>query len=93
MENEEIRGLIHRKASKDQFVTFFQFSVGSLSHYSLSHTLGYLEFYWSIVGGCGILGFLEKEGKGRVGKHRKALRSAVTSDLLACTHLHVCFLH
>ena len=69
MQNEENLSLIHKKASEDQLVTFCQFNVGALSHYSLSHTLGHLEFSWSTIGGCGILGFLEQEGKG---KNRKA---------------------
>jgi hypothetical protein len=30
---------------------------------SLSHTLGYLEFSWSTLGGCGILGFWSKKAK------------------------------
>jgi len=74
MENEENRGLIHKKASEDQLVTFCQFIFRALSLFSLSHTLGDLDFSWSTLGGCGILGFLEREGKGRVGKHKKASR-------------------
>ena len=31
MENEEIRGLMHKKASEDQFMAFGQFSFGALS--------------------------------------------------------------
>ena len=46
-----------------------QFSFGALSLFSISHTLGYLEFSWSTLGECGILGVLEKEGKGRARKH------------------------
>ena len=91
MENEENRGLIHKKASEDQLVTFCQFSVGDLSHYSLSlsHPFGYLEFSWSTLGGCGILRFLEQEGKGKVGKRKKALESTNKSIFLAGTELHV----
>jgi len=48
MENEENRGLIDKKASKDQWASlvseeFCQFSFGYLSLLSLSHTLGHLE--------------------------------------------------
>ena len=43
MENEENRGLIHKKAFEDQLVTFCQFSVGTLSHYSLS-----LSYCWRL---------------------------------------------
>ena len=60
MENEENRGLLHKKDSGDQLVTFCQFNVGDLSHYSLSHTLGYLEISWSTLGGCGIYNILLK---------------------------------
>ena len=45
MENEENRGLIHKKVYEDQLVTFFQFNVGAMSLFPLSHTLGYLEFF------------------------------------------------
>ena len=48
MENEENKGLNDKKASEDQFVTFFQFSFGALS---FSHTLGHLDFSWRILGG------------------------------------------
>jgi len=43
MENEENRGLIHKKASEDQLVTCFQFSVGALYDYSLSLSLILLD--------------------------------------------------
>ncbi len=50
MEIEENRGLINKKASKDQFTTFCQFSFGALSLLSLlSHTLIHLEYYWSTL--------------------------------------------
>lgn len=54
-----------------------------LSHFLSPRTLGYLEFSSSTLGGCGILRFLKQEGKGRIGKHKKALASATTSDFLA----------
>jgi len=44
-------------------VTFCQLSFGALSLFSLSHTLGYIEFTWSTLGGCGILIFWSKKGK------------------------------
>ena len=91
MENEENRGLINKKASKNQLESSWlrlgQFSVGSLSH-----TLGDLKFYWITFGGCGMLGFLEKEGEGRETKSKRALGSTITSNLLVGTELHVCFL-
>ena len=60
MENEENKGLIHKKAYEDQLI-FCQFNVGALPFsLSPSHTLGYLDFSWSTLGGCGILGFLEQ---------------------------------
>ena len=82
MENEENRGLIDKKAYEDNIVTFFQFSFGTLSLFSLSHTLGDLEFSWSTLGGCGILGFLDQEGKGRARKNKRASGSIVTSYFL-----------
>ena len=39
MENEENKGLIHKKAYEDQLVTFSQFSFGALSLFSLSFIL------------------------------------------------------
>ena len=59
MENEENKGLIHKKDYEDQPVTFFS-SVLELSHYSLSLslTLGQLELSWSTLA-------LEKEMKRR----------------------------
>jgi len=49
MENEENRGLIDKKANEDQFVTFFHFSFGALSLFTLSLTLGHIEFSWSFL--------------------------------------------
>jgi len=91
MENEENRGLINKKAYEDQWERLGQFSFGALSLFSLSlsPTLGYLEFSWSTLGGCGILGFLEQEVKGRTGKSKMASTSTTTLDFLAGTELHV----
>ena len=50
MENEENRGLINKKASKDQSMAFDQFSFGAIILFSLSHNLGNLEFSWSTLG-------------------------------------------
>jgi len=52
MENEEYRGLIHKKDSEDQLVTFCQFSVGAL-FYSLSLSYSWrlrvsLEHFWRV---------------------------------------------
>ena len=49
MENEENRGLIHKKASKDQLVTFFTLNFGALSLLSLSDALGHLESLGAIL--------------------------------------------
>jgi len=90
MENEENRGLINKKAYEDQYTNFCQFSFEVLSLFSLSHTLGHLEFSWSTLGKCGILGVLEQEGKGRVGKHKRTSILAATMSFtcryrVACT--------
>ena len=65
MENEEIRGLMHKKASKDQFMAFVKFKFGDLLLLSLSLSLsrGHLEFSWSTL--------VWNKGKGRQGKERK----------------------
>jgi len=39
MESEEITSLMHKKASKDQFMAFFKFKFGALSLFSLSLSL------------------------------------------------------
>lgn len=48
MENEENRGLIHKKAFEDQLARFDQFNVGDfpLLSLSLSLTPRHLEFSW-----------------------------------------------
>ena len=61
-ENEENRGLNDKKDFEDQLigsvsVTFFQFSFEVLILFSLSHTLGHLEFSWRSVA---YLGFGER---------------------------------
>jgi len=78
MENEENRGPINKNYYEDQFTNFCQFSVGALSLFSLSYTLGHLDFSWSTLGGCGILGVLEQGHKGRVGKRERTLGSTTT---------------
>ena len=35
MENEEIRGLMHKRACEDQFMAFIKFKFGALSLFSL----------------------------------------------------------
>jgi len=93
MENEENRGLIHQKDSEDQYTEFCQFNFGALSLFSLSHTLGYLEFSWSTLGECGMLGFLSnkaKEGQESARGHRDQQLQQI---FLVRTELHVCFPH
>ena len=49
MENEENRGLIDKKAFEDHLESFLLPLVSEfleLSHYSLSLTLGHLDFFW-----------------------------------------------
>ena len=57
----------------------------SLYYLPLSYTLGHLEFSWSTLGECGILGVLEQEGKGRAGKHNRTLGLATTMGF-ACRY-------
>ena len=58
MDNEENRGLINKNDSEDKLLSFGKFSFGALIILSgsLSHTLEHLEYYWSTLGECGILG-------------------------------------
>jgi len=85
MENKKNRGVINKKAYEDQWVSLVS-SILELSHYSLSLSYSWtLEFSWSTLGECGILGVLEKEGKERAGKHKRTSGSVTTLDL-ACRY-------
>jgi len=55
-----------------------QFSFGALSLFSLSHTLGHLEFLGALLEECGILGVLDQEGKGKARNHNMTSRSIAT---------------
>jgi len=68
---EENRGLIDKMTYEDKFVAFISFSFRALIFYSLSHTLGHLEFSWSTLGGVWHSWHLEQEGKERVGKRKR----------------------
>ena len=92
MENEENRGLIHKKASQDQLVTFCQFSFRVLSLFSLSHTLGDLEFPWSTLGGYDMYSWRNKV-KEEQESARGQWDQQLQRDLLASTNFHVCFPH
>ena len=77
MENEENRGHIDEKG--------FWGSMGKLlsvhlwlAFYSLSHTLGRLEYSWRMLGGVWHTWDLEQEGKGRAQKHKRTLVSTTT---------------
>ena len=65
MENEEKIGMIDENAFEDQFIEFCQFSFGALIFYSLSHTLGHLEYSWGTLGGVRHTWDFEQEGKER----------------------------
>jgi len=41
MENEEIRGLMHKRACEDQFMAFIKFKFGALSLFSLFLLVAY----------------------------------------------------
>ena len=88
MENEENRGLINKKASKDQWARLGQFSFGVLSLFSLS-----LSYSW-ILSFFGALCHWSKKGK--EGK-RKQRSSKERQDQVAITgsiagiDLHVYF--
>jgi len=62
MENEENRGLIHKKASKDQLVTFCH--VEALSLFSLSLRLLHTwSFFGALLEGVVYLDFWSKKEK------------------------------
>ena len=87
MENKENRSLIDKKAYEDQFVTFFLFSFGALSLFSLSHTLGHRVFLEHSSFGA-------RQGKASKGrtmkrKERKELDQANSVGILAGNTLHV----
>ena len=94
MENEENRGLVDKKASKDQWarlvnVAFCQFSVGALSLLSLSHTLGHLEFSWITLALVQGKKRKDKEGKGNQRSSKEDQDQEGTTRLLAGIDLHV----
>ena len=80
MENEENGGLIHKKASEDQLVTFCQFNFGALSLFSISLTLGHLEFLGVIL-----------EGKRKQRSSRERQDQAATTGFIIGINLHVYF--
>ena len=81
MNNGENRGLINKKVSEDQWISLVSSVLElSLSLFSLSHTLGHLDFSWRKLGDCGIFGVLEKEGKRRVGKCKRTYGSTTTTS-------------
>jgi len=69
----------------------FASSVLEFSFYSLSlsHTLWHLEFSWNTLGECGILGFLEQEGKGIAG-WRKRTSGSTTTTGFSCSYQVSC---
>ena len=86
MENEENKGLIKKKVYEYQLESFcsdfHQFYGGDLFYsFSLSHIVGRLEYYWSTLGECGILG--------RAGKRRRTSGSAIKIGLL-CRYRVAC---
>lgn len=73
MENEENRGIINKKVSEVQWARLGQFNFGALSLFSLSLSYSwrfiiFLEHSWRVWHTW----ILEKEEKGRVGKHKRA---------------------
>ena len=62
------------------------------SHFSLSHTFGYLDFSWNTLGECGCFGDLEKERKERKKKEEASKEEHESSDynkILCKYYLHV----
>ena len=63
--------------------SFLELSIFSLS---LSDTLGHLEYSWSTLGECGILGDLEQEGKDQVGKNKIRKLQHDSLQVLICMY-------
>ena len=92
MENEENRGLIDKKASEDQLVTFCQFTFGSLPLFSLSYSWRLrvlLEHSWWVWHTWII--WARRKINSR--KAEEGIKSIATWYFLVGTELHVCFLH
>ena len=85
-ENEENRGLIDKKAYEKPFVTFVS-SILELSHYSLSLTLGHLEFTWITFTLDQVRQRRQEEGRSKQGR----ARSSNYNMILIGINLHVCF--
>ncbi len=83
MENEENRGLINKKASKDQCTDFCQFSYGDLFLFSLlSHTLAHLENSWSTLALENGMERKDKKEKERKDQERKIQIKWIQHDYL-----------
>ena len=78
MENEENRGLIDKKDSEDQFVTFLQFSFGALSLFSLSLSLSLLDTQ-IFLGALRHWINKDKEGKRKEGARKEEQDQAATT--------------
>jgi len=61
------------------------------SLFSLFNTLGQLDFSWSTLRECGILGVLEKEGKEEKETAKGYQDQHLQYVLIESTELHVCF--
>jgi len=58
---------------------------------SLSHTLGHLEFSWSTLGGVWHTWDLEQEGEGKVGNHKRTVRTIVIAGF-SCRYRVACMI-
>lgn len=63
MENKENGGLIDKKAYEEQLERFFGRFWWSSLLFSLSHTLGHLEFLGALLVECDIHGIRRKKAK------------------------------
>ena len=81
MENEKNGGLINKKASEEQLVSFcwlgFWYVQFQSSHFSL--TVGYFDFFLEHSWRLWILGDLEKEANRRARNHKRTSRSGATT--------------
>jgi len=96
MENEENRGLIHKKLSEDKLISFCWFSFGALSLFFFSLILLVLRVFLENSWRVWHTWILEQEGKGREGKYKRTWGSTTTTRfscryLVACMFTHLVF--
>ena len=90
MENEEIRGLVNKKASEDQFTEFCQLSFGALIILSLSlRFLDNQSFLRALLEECIIIGIWSKKVKEEKESTRGHWDQQLQQVFLVGTEFHI----